>query len=148
MNEISIENLSEIEELKCILELQTKAENYLQSFNWCKSIKNNWYDKEYCIYNQIGVFLFEIEPASPEVDDFIWIIAGDLPSVYLDKSVKTASEALEVYCELMDDWVGNVKNGKSLSDSYPIPVEPTNKNADLLVARVSFIKEELLLKEL
>ncbi|MFN0257446.1 hypothetical protein [Pedobacter ureilyticus] len=147
MDEISTENLSEIEELKCVLELQIKAQNYLQSFNWCKSIKNSWYDKEFSIYNQIGVFLFEIEPTSSEVDNFIWIINGDLPSVYLDKSVKTASEALEVYCELMEDWSENVKSGKSLTDSYPVQAEPTMKNADLLLTRVSFIKSELLLKE-
>ncbi len=62
MDEISTENLSEIEELKCILELQIKAENYLKSFTWCKSIKNSWHDKEFSIYKQIGVFLFEIYP--------------------------------------------------------------------------------------
>ena len=144
MDEISIENLSDIEELKCILALQYKAQNYLQTFKWCKSVKSSWYDKDYCIYEQIGVFLFEIEPSSAEVDDFIWIVAGDLPFVYLDKSVKTASEVLEVYCELMEDWADNVKNGTSLAESYPVQAEPTNKNAELLMCRVSFIKEELL----
>ena len=147
MDEIILGSLTEIEELKCILKLEAKAQNYLESFKWCKSVKNSWCDKKYCVYDNIGVFLFEIEPINSEVDDFVWIVVGDLPSVYLDKSVKTGRECLKTYCELMQDWVDNVNSGKSLAESYPIPAEPNRKNADLLMSRILFIQEELLRDE-
>ena len=147
MDENLLNSLTEIEELKCILKLSEEAQLYLEGFDWCKSIKNSWLDKDFSIYDNICVFLFEIEPRNDTIDDFIWVIAGDLPSVYLDKSVETGKEALEVYCDLMEDWIDNVMNGKSLSESYPVPVEHTKKNAELLITRISFIRQELLMNE-
>ncbi|WP_316771900.1 hypothetical protein [Pedobacter frigiditerrae] len=147
MDEIEFDNLTEIEDLRCVLNLQAKAQKYLENFEWCKSVKNSWCDKAFSIYDKIGVFLFEIEPKTNEVDDFVWIVVGDLPSVYLDKSIKSGSECLETYCDLMQDWVDNVMKKRSLAESYPIPVEPTMKNAELLMTRISFIREELLTSE-
>jgi hypothetical protein len=144
MNEINLEALTEIEELQSILTLHEDAHDFLESFEWCISIKKVWYDKDYGIYEKVGVFLFEIEPINDTVDDFIWIIVGDLPSVYLDKSITTGRDALERYCELMEEWAENVKNGKPLDDCYPVPVDPTVENAELLNSRTSFIRRELL----
>jgi hypothetical protein len=79
------------------------------------------------------------------VDDFIWVIAGDLPFVYLDKSITTGKEALTTYCELMQEWSDNVKAGKSLNECYPVPVDPTLESAKLLSDRIAFIRQELLM---
>lgn len=144
MGEINFDELAEIEEIQAILTLQQKAKEYVENFDWCISTKQCWYDKEHGLYDKIGIFLFEIEPASESVDDFIWIIVGDLPSVYLDKTVISGQEALEIYCELMEEWSDNVKNGNSLDESYPVPVDPTIENADLLSNRIAFIRRELL----
>ena len=144
MNEIRIEELEDVDELLATLKLYQEAKSYLEEFDWCSKIKNGWYDRGSAVYEKIGVFLFEIEPINKTVDDFIWVIVGDLPSVYLDKSVTTAQKALEIYCELMEEWAENVKNGKSIEECYPITAEPTIENADLLLTRVSFIKKEFL----
>ena len=144
MTEINIDGLTEIEEIQSILSLYKEAKNYIEDFNWCVSTKKCWYDKDHGIYEKIGIFLFEIEPLNDTVDDFIWVIVGDLPSVYLDKSVMTGHEALETYCELMQEWVDNVKNEKSLDECYPVSIDPTIENADLLNTRISFIRRELL----
>lgn len=146
MTAINLDKLTEIEELQSILGLYYEARNHLESFEWCVSTKKAWYDKEHGIYEKIGVFLFEIEPINDTVDDFIWVIVGDLPSVYLDKSITTGEEALETYCELMQEWADNVKSRKSLDECYPVPVDPTEENAELLSRRVAFIKRELLLQ--
>jgi hypothetical protein len=98
MTEIKFDTLTEIEEIQSILALYDEAKKYLESFDWCISAKKCWYDKDRGIYEKVGVFLFEIEPLNDTVDDFIWVIVGDLPSVYLDKSVTTGQEALETYC--------------------------------------------------
>ena len=147
MTEIDIDNLTEIEEIQAILSLYYEAKNYIEDFDWCVSTKKCWYDKNFGIYEKIGIFLFEIEPLNDNVDDFIWVIVGDLPSVFLDKSITTGQEALEQYCELMQEWVDNVKGGKSLEECYPVPVDPTIENAELLNSRIAFVKRELLMKD-
>jgi hypothetical protein len=147
MTEINIERLTEIEELRAILTLYKEAKEYLEAFKWCISTKKSWYDKDCGIYEKVGVFLFEIEPADNYVDDFIWVIVGDIPSVYLDKSIKTGKEALNTYCELMQEWIDNVKAQKSLDECFPIGVDATHENADLLNSRITFIKRELLMTD-
>jgi hypothetical protein len=144
MDEINIDKLKEIEEFQCILDLYNKSKRYLENFDWCKRVIKGWYD--FGIYDKLGVFLFNIEPAKENVDNYIWIISGDLPTVYLDKSIKTGIEALTVYCDLMSEWAENVINGRSLEGCYPIPVEHTIENAEILVNRVNFIKENFIKK--
>ena len=145
MTKLKFDTLTEIAEIQSILALHNKAKEYLEDFDWCISIKKCWYDKEHGIYEKIGVFLFEIEPINDTVDDFVWVIVGDLPSVYLDKRFTTGKEVLETYCELMQEWADNVKNRKSLDECYPVPVDTTTENADLLSSRISFIRRELLI---
>ena len=87
MTKLNIEALTEIEELQAILGLYYDAKNFIEDFDWCVSIKKSWYDKDFSIFEKIGIFLFEIEPLKENVHDFIWVIVGDLPSVYLDKSI-------------------------------------------------------------
>ena len=147
MTRINIDRLTEIEETQAILSLYYDARSYIEDFDWCVSTKKCWYDQGFGIYQKIGIFLFEIEPLNENVDDFIWVIVGDLPSVYLDKSILTGQEALEKYCELMQEWIDNVKNGASLDDCYPIPADPTIENAELLSSRIAFIRRELLMKD-
>ena len=147
MTEINIDKLTEIEEIQAILGLYYDAKNYIEDFDWCLSTKKCWYDKDFGIYEKFGVFLFEIEPLNNNVDDFIWVIVGDLPSVYLDKSITTGQEAVEQYCKLMQEWAETVKCGKSLDECYPVPVDPTIENAELLSSRVAFVRRELLMKD-
>ena len=147
MTEINIDRLTEIEEIQAILGLYYDAKNFIEDFDWCVSTKKCWYDKDFGIYEKIGVFLFEIEPLNDNVDDFIWVIVGDLPSVYLDKSITTGQEAVEQYCELMQEWADNVKRGESLAECYPVPVDPTIENSELLSSRVAFVRRELLIKD-
>lgn len=147
MTQIQLDNLTEIGEIQAILSLYFDARNYIEDFDWCISTKKCWYDKEHGIYEKIGIFLFEIEPIDDQVDDFIWIIVGDLPSMYLDKEITNGREVLERYCELMQEWADNVKRGESLEECYPVPVDPTIENAELLSSRIAFVKRELLMKD-
>ena len=141
-SKINLEQLTEITELESILDLYQSAATYLVSFEWCKSIINGWYD--FGIHEKLGVFLFEIEPDNDSVDSFIWIIAGDIPTVYLDSSVQTGIEALEIYADLMDDWANAIINGKALDECYPVDAESTIDNAKLLLSRTKFIRNEVI----
>lgn len=144
-NSINFDNLKEIEEYRCILALYEEAKDFLGEYKWCKRTIKCWYEHKLGIYEKLGVFLFEIEPIDETVDRFIWVIVGDLPTVYFDESVKTGKDALEIYCELMSEWADNVIGSKSLEECYPVETEPTTENAELLKRRVAFIKKELLM---
>ncbi len=142
-----LDSLTDIKEIQSILGLAFDARTYLEEFEWCKKVKNYWYDQEFRVYNKIGVFLFEIKPSSKEVDNFVWVIVGDIPSVYLDQSIQSGREALKAYCSLMEEWCENIINGESISECFPVEAEPNHENANLLLKRISFIKRELLMEE-
>ncbi len=147
MDKIEIDKLTEIGEFKAVLNLYDKAKGYIDSFDWCIKTLDCWYDKDYSLYDKLAVFLFNIQPLNDNVDDYIWIIVGDLPSVYLDKSITNGKEALEAYCDLMSEWSDNVKDGFSVSQCYPVVTEPTIDNAVLLDKRIAFIKQNILMIE-
>jgi predicted adenine nucleotide alpha hydrolase (AANH) superfamily ATPase len=143
---IEIEKIKEenIEYLDEVLTLKVQAEDYLKAFKWCKKIKNGWLVKEWGYI--LCIFYFEIEPAVDSVaDSFVWIIVGDLPPAYIDiESASNAYEALTSYLSLMQDWVDNVNQGKSVEECFPIKVEPTDEYAEMLGARMNILKEDYL----
>jgi hypothetical protein len=137
------DQLTEIDENHNI-ELHDEAKDFLLSHKWCKQVIRGWQDENLSILDKLGVFLFKIEPIDATVDDYVWVMLGDLPSVYLHASVKTARDGLEVYCDLMNEWADNILQGHSLDESYPVEAEPTTENANLLKRKVAFIQRELL----
>jgi hypothetical protein len=141
MDEDILCTLTEMEEIHCVINLQKEAEAYLNSFSWCLKTKKSWYEGNYSTYDIIGIFLFEIEPIDESVDDFVWVIVGDIPSLYLDKTITSGREVIEIYCELIEDWIYKVKKGYSLEDSVPVEIEETVENADLLELRIDLIRE-------
>ena len=119
-----------------------KAETYLKGFRWCKEIKG-------CsLYSNLGkvfcIFLFEIDNTASSVDNFLWIIVGDIPSMYLDTGIKSTKEVIDNYVGLAEDWINNIKEGKDVNDCYPFNAEPTLELAELLEKKVSFMKNELI----
>lgn len=90
-------------------------------------------------------FLFEIENSESVNDNYLWVIVGDIPPMYLDiHGPKTTKEVLEDYVELAEDWIEHVKLGKSTKDCYPFKAKPTLEMAKLLEKRTSFIKGTLI----
>jgi hypothetical protein len=68
-----------------------------------------------------------------------------LPSAYfVVEACPRPAEALEIYCEIMEDWADNVIAGADLSESYPVSVEPTIEHADMLKGRIDFIRKKLI----
>ncbi len=139
---IQTEHLSDIEELRNIMDLYQEAEAYITSFGWCKKVDNAWYALG--VYEQLGVFLFEIQPANEAIDSMIWVIVGDLPTAYLDSSATTEIEALIIYTDLMEDWARKVLEGESTADGYPVEIEPNEENARALLDKITFIRQEVI----
>ena len=126
-----------------VIKMHQEATAYLLDFTWCKKIIKA------SIYLNLGstlcIFLFKIENTASNDDDYLWVIAGDLPPMYLDiHGPKTIRKVLKDYIRLAEDWVEHVKLGKSIRDCYPFKSEPTLEMATLLEKRTSFMKERLM----
>lgn len=78
--------------------MASQAQTYLRSFPWCKQIREAYFGDGYG--GIVAVFLFRIEPARSGVDEWLWVIFGDIPPAYLViDTAKTPSQALESYIE-------------------------------------------------
>ncbi len=65
--------------------------------------------------------------------------------MYLDiHGPKTTKQVLEDYIRLAEDWINQVKKGKSVKNCYPFRAEPTIEMATLLEDRTSFVKNTLI----
>lgn len=74
-----------------------------------------------------------------------WVVVGDLPFMLFETDeAPTPVVALELYCAIAQDWAERVLGDGDLSESYPIPVKPTEGNANLLLSRIEFIREKLI----
>jgi hypothetical protein len=148
---ISTTNLVPVSELKGDSPTDTKmlkgmyseASRFLTSFKWCGGIRRGWFGQG--VGGVVAVFLFEIEPSKPDVDDTLWVVVGDLPPAYLviDDS-PTPKAALATYVAEAKRWVAAVRSQSDLADCIPVNVPPTSENASRLERRLEFLEREFL----
>lgn len=119
-----------------------EAQSYILGQSWCLEVENGWLAEEW--EGILSVFLFKIKPLNKNVDEYVWIVVGDIPPAYIDiKSAITSSEVLSAYCYIMKDWVETVLSGESVEDCFPINVAPGEKYAQMLLSRIRFIESNL-----
>jgi hypothetical protein len=120
-----------------------RARRFLESFTWCGGIEEAYVG--ILQSDIVGVFLFKIRPAKKEVDEWLWVVVGNLPSAYLvgDNSPNPVL-ALQGYIEEMSRWVDAVENGQPVDDLIPTRVDPTRKYAQMLKIRLEIIEEYLM----
>jgi hypothetical protein len=131
------------EETRLLRSMFEEARGYLLSFDWCHEIKESWFG--WGVGGVCAVFLFEMIPTKRNVDHWLWVVVGDLPSAYLvlDGS-PTPMKALNTYVELMQEWVDAVKQGKSTKKLIPVDAPETLENANLLERRLTFFRQKIL----
>jgi hypothetical protein len=124
-------------------ELVEKANTFLDEFKWAVDRKNLWIAD--CIPGVLGIFLVELDPHGRDVDQYIWVVVGDLPPAYLSsKYADTPKDALDGYMGEMLAWVEAVENGESTDDLIPNNGAPTLANARALRSRLEFLGREVL----
>jgi len=126
-----------------VVALHNEATEYLTGFKWCKKILNT------NLYLNLGavlcVFVFEIENAASSSDNYLWVIVGDLPAMYLDiHGPKTIKEALKYYISLASGWIYKVKAGKPLDDCYPFKAIQTTEIANIFQNKISFLRNNVM----
>ncbi|MFN2468172.1 MAG: hypothetical protein ABR521_08615 [Gaiellaceae bacterium] len=139
------------EEAQLVDEMIERAHAYLSSFKWCSGIRE-CYLGDIVIGGVVAVLLFRINPARPDVDEWLWVVVGDLPPAYLvvDDAPNPAA-ALDVYIGEMERWVDAVKPGDPVDDLIPVEpggggdrLEPTAERAAELESRLRFLDAEIL----
>lgn len=149
---IKIEDLptSDVEDVAGLVKLAREAESFLTWHWWCGAVRQGYLDYDW--YGILALFYFEIEPASPNAEDIVWVIVGDVPPAYIGaKTCPTATDAIEGYVYELEDWVEAVNAGQSVDDLMPVYVRhalervaPTVEFAEMLASRLDFIRSEII----
>lgn len=131
------------EEKSLLVRFASDAEDFITSFSWCRGVQEKYLGNG--VGGIVGVFLFHIVPQSPKVDEWLWVIVGDIPPAYLvlDKA-KTPSAALKSYIDEMFRWISAVEAGRPTGDLIPVDVSPTAEHASMLRRRLNMLRNELL----
>lgn len=131
------------EEKNDLFEAFKQATEYITSFSWCKNIKETYLGIGYP--GIICIFLFRIQPTKENVDEWNWVIVGDLPPAYISAyGFPNPATALDGYIGAMSDWVEAVKAGKDVSKLIPVNVPATIEWAEELDKRLKFLRDEIL----
>jgi len=124
-------------------EMLAEASRYLSSFRWSGQIEQSYFGLG--VGGIVAVFLFRIRPSEPSVDEWLWVVVGDVPPAYLvaDEAPNPAC-ALKVYIGLMREWVKAVHEGQPTDELIPVNVDPTEEWANQLEGRLDFLEREVL----
>lgn len=126
-----------------MISVYNRASSFLTGFDWCRKIV------DVALYtnlgSKLGLYLFKIDNSASSKNAYLWVIAGDLPMMYLNvHEDDTTREVLKSYTELASDWVQHVKNNQSLENCYPFDANPTLEMADLLERRVNILNTSVI----
>jgi hypothetical protein len=131
------------EDTRLLRKMLRDAEDYLEAYKWCAGIVESYFGIG--VGGVVAVFLFKIVPAGYDVDEWIWVIAGDLPPAYITtESAPNPACALDGYIGAMEEWVEAVRSGKPISDLIPVNAPATSEFAGALETRLKFLDREIL----
>jgi hypothetical protein len=120
-----------------------QAMTFIQGQRWCKQVEDVYVGLIHP--GIVAVFLFRVEPSRPEVDEWMWVVVGDLPPAYVaSEDCLTPGSALDGYIGEMDDWVRAVEEGRPIDEVIPVNAPPTSEFAQRLKARLDFLHERIL----
>lgn len=136
----------DVEDAELLSELIERAKDYLQGFDWCRGIEETYFGVG--VGGVVAVVLFRIRPERPDVDEWLWVVVGDVPSLYMvTDEASTPQQALRGYIELRDEWIAAVRAGASVDHLAPVNVPATPEWADDLDSRLRFIEKNILPRE-
>jgi hypothetical protein len=125
------------------IEMRNIARAYIDSFRWCDSIKDDYVGLLFP--GIVSVFLFNINPARPGVDDWMWVVVGDVPSAYIAcEDAKNPAAALDAYIGAMEEWVAAARAGDDVKGLIPVNVSPSIESENRLQRRLEFLDSKIL----
>lgn len=136
----------EAEDIQLLAEMEERARGYLEYLELlplCQDLL-----LAYALPGVIALYVARLHPyptGEPEQTQDFWLIVGDLPSIaFIGYEDHTRVTAIETYCDACQHWAETVLEGGDLSECYPISAAPTQANAENLLRRTAFIRDEIL----
>lgn len=127
------------EEQVLLRALFDEAKQFLLSHKWCFGIGETYFGDG--IGGVIGIFLLELTPVPDNIDQWLWVIVGDVPSAYLViDEAPTPVEALRTYITLMREWVELAYEGQTSPEVIPVNVPSTPEYAEMLEGRLNMLE--------
>lgn len=128
------------EDTKLLQAMAARAQEFVLSFSFCKSIRAAYFG-DGC-GGVVALFLFRIEPSEANVDEWLWVVFGDVPPAYLViDDCKTPSQALEGYIDEMSKWVSLAKKERTSKRVIPVNAPATPEYAEALEGRLKFLRD-------
>jgi hypothetical protein len=120
--------------------MATGAQGYIRCFPWCKQIREVYFGDGYG--GTVAVFLVRIEPSRPGIDEWLWVVFGDVPPAYLVTDLsRTPSQALEVYVGEVSKWVELAKQSQSSPHVIPVYLPATPETAADVENRLKILRD-------
>jgi hypothetical protein len=131
------------EDTKLLQAMAPKAERYISGFTWCREIVDEYFGLG--VGGVVAVFLFHIIPSRQDVDNYIWVVVGDIPPLYITtEDAPNPACALDGYIGAMQKWADAAIAGGDVSRLAPVNVEPSPEWGEELNWRISFLRKEIL----
>lgn len=119
------------------------ASDYLSEFRWCGAVRNVY--AGIAVAGVIGVFFAQIQPTQPEVDEWLWVVVGDVPPAYIvTDDAHTSVAALDAYAREMEAWVEAVDAGQPVDELIPVNAPATREYATMLRSRLDLLRQRVL----
>jgi len=126
-----------------LTDLEEAAVNFIRSFAWSGELLAMY--EGFQEPDMLGVFLMQLRPAQPQVDEWLWVVVGDLPPAYLVADDNpTVARAVLGYADEMQRWVDAARAGAPVDDLIPVNVPPTAEFADKLSSRLAILRGTVL----
>jgi hypothetical protein len=96
------------------------AKHYISSFPWCDATLASYFGGG--VGGIFAIFFLQIRPNRADVDPWIWIVVGDIPSAYLPISdCDSPSEVFRSYVRGMNKWVELTRKGQTGTPEQGVP---------------------------
>jgi len=131
--------------------MEARGRAFLEGFPWCDGVLET-YVGNLTVGAVVAVLLARVETGRSDVDEWLWVVVGDLPPAYLvtDDAPNPAC-ALRAYVALMGEWVEATRAGRPVDDLIPVlthgggqEISPTGANAAQLHSRLDFLAQQIL----
>ena len=128
---------------KLLREMAQEAVEYALSFEWCLEIHERYFGSG--IGGVVALFLFDITIKGSDAPEWLWIIVGDLPSVYLEfEAFPTPRSALIRYIEGVEEWLEASPAERASGEIIPIDVPADPEIFEMLRGRVATLRSSIL----
>lgn len=120
-----------------------EARSFLLAHKWCLGIGEAHFGVG--LGGVVAVFLLAVDPVPTRVDEWVWVIVGDIPPAYLVlDDCPNPIAALKTYVGLMREWVDLARDGVSSRKVIPVNAPSTPEYAMMLEDRLDTITNTIL----